>query len=201
MKNGFNSWITVWGVTAVICSAASVVQAGYDPGPDMNGGSATAGMVNESEAVRNADAQMLIRTLSEELTEIRELAGQQARLRQLGGSENNRIARMYGRWIGEHKAGSPLFVRLIQMHGADPGDATVLHQPRLGDKMSMLHITHMAHMEAVRTSQMRHGATNDWRVKNAMRKRANLARKHMREMTPFHDERNCPMCRNMDHDM
>ena len=190
MQHSFNNWLAAWGVTAVICCGASMVQAGYDPGPEMPG--------NAVRVSANAnDAEMLVRTLSEEQTEIRELAGQQAQFRKLGGNGNTRIARMYGRWIREHKAGAPLFVRLIQANGGDPDDVAILHEPRLGRKMDMLHITHMAHMEALRTSQLRHEATPDWNIKRAMRKRADLARKHMREMAPFHNERNCPMCRNM----
>jgi rubrerythrin len=56
------------------------------------------------------------------------------------------------------------------------------------------------------TSQMRHGMTNDPAIKRAMTKRAAIARKHLRQMAPYHKMHqhmmqdgkrvpmNCPHC-------
>jgi rubrerythrin len=142
------------------------------------------GMSMGSEA-GSTDAQKLIRTLSEEKTEINTLAAQQARFRQMGDRQSLRIHRMWGRWIREHKAGGPLLMRLTRANGGNPNSAQILKPPVLGNKATMLHATHMDHVAAVRTSQMRYAATNDRAVKAAMRKRANLARKHIREMMPL----------------
>ena len=76
--------------------------------------------------------------LSEEFTEIHALAAQQMKFRQMGDEESTEIARMYGRWIREHKAGLPMLARLIRLHGADPATAKELKAPVLGTKMEML---------------------------------------------------------------
>src|SRR5690606_32577030 len=80
----------------------------------------------ESAEVREQHAELLIRTLSEEFTEVRNLAAQQARFRQMGDAESHEIARMYGRWIREHKAGVPGLAYLIRKHAGDPEQATEL---------------------------------------------------------------------------
>jgi rubrerythrin len=103
----------------------------------------------------------------------------------MGDRESLRIHRMWGRWIREHKAGSPTLMRLARNNGGDPNAAKILKPPALGDKAAMLRATHMDHEMAVRTSQARYAATNDRAVKAAMKKRANLARKHIREMMPL----------------
>ncbi|HEX8553019.1 MAG TPA: hypothetical protein VF681_15855 [Abditibacteriaceae bacterium] len=176
-------------------SLAPVAHAGYD---EMTAGTASQQMMSQ-DATRARNAQMLIQTLSEELTEINSLAAQQAMFRRMGDAESTRIARLWGVWIREHKAGGPMLMKLIRQNGGDPSQARILKAPPLGTKMEMLHATHMDHMNAVMTSQMRHRMTNSGKIKMAMRKRANLARKHMRQMMPFHNERNCPMCADMMH--
>lgn len=135
---------------------------------------------------RMKNAAMLIQTLSEEKTEIAALAAQQARFRQMGGRENMRLATMWGRWIAEHKAGGPMFMRLIKQNGGDPMAAKVLKAPVLGTREQMLDATHKDHQAAVMTSQMRHGMTGSPAIMRAMHKRANLARKHLRQMAPYH---------------
>ena len=137
--------------------------------------------------MRTRNADMLIQTLSEEKTEINSLAAQQAMFKKMGGRENRRLASLWGRMIREHKAAAPGLMRLIRANGGDPMQAKVLKAPPLGDKPKMIHATHVAHEMAVRTSQMRHGMTDSNAVKNAMRKRANLARKHIRLMEPYHE--------------
>ena len=132
------------------------------------------------------DAQMLIQTLSEEKTEIAALAAQQAQFRKMGGSENNRIARMWGVWIRQHKAGAPMLMKLIKQNGGDPMQAKILKAPPLGDKVKMLAATHADHQAAVVSSQLRFAATNDMMIKRAMSKRATLARKHLKQMAPVH---------------
>jgi hypothetical protein len=72
-------------------------------------------------------------------------------------------------------------MRLTRANGGDPNTAKILKPPALGDKAAMLRATHMTHEMAVRTSQQRYAATNDRAIKAAMSKRANLARKHIRE--------------------
>jgi rubrerythrin len=160
-----------------------------DDNDDMPSGAGTqmrsgSGMRMGTDA-RSTKAQMLLQTLSEEKTEINTLAAQQARFRQMGDRESLRIHRMWGRWIREHKAGSPTLMRLIRNNGGDPNAAKIMKPPALGDKATMLRATHMDHEAAVRTSQMRYAATNDRAIKAAMTKRANLARKHIREMMPL----------------
>jgi hypothetical protein len=145
------------------------------------------------------DAEMLIATLSEEKTEINTLAAQQAMFRRMGDRESTRLARLWGVWIREHKAGGPMLMRLIRANGGDPEAAKILKPPVLGDKAKMLHATHMDHEAAVKTSQMRWAATRDPQIRMAMHKRANLARKHIRQMMPYMRRHMQHM--NMDHNM
>jgi hypothetical protein len=71
--------------------------------------------------------------------------------------------------------------------------------------MKMLHATMMDHMAAIQTSQQRHrvagqlssGMEHSRLIQAAMSKRATMARKHMKQMNPYHSEKNCPMCANM----
>jgi hypothetical protein len=119
----------------------------------------------------------------------------------MGGAQNMRIANMFGRWIREHKAAGPTLEKLIRRNGGNPASATLLKSPVLGNKMQMLHATHMDHMAAVATSQQRHAATNSAAIKMAMSNRAKLARKHLRQMEPYHNAKNCPMCAKMGHKM
>jgi len=135
---------------------------------------------------RSKNAAMLIQTLSEEKTEINALAAQQARFKQMGGRENLHLATMWGRWIREHKAGGPMFMKLIKQNGGDPMAAKVLKAPVLGTREQMLDATHKDHMAAVMSSQMRRGMTGSPAVMRAMHKRANLARKHLHQMAPYH---------------
>ncbi len=136
--------------------------------------------------MRSMNAAMLIATLSEEKTEIAALSAQQAKFRQMGGRENLQIARMWGRWIAEHKAGGPTFMRLIKQNGGDPNEAHVLKPAVLGTRQQMLDATHKDHQAAVMSSQMRYGMTNSRAIKRAMHMRGNLARKHLRQMAPYH---------------
>jgi hypothetical protein len=194
MNNDMRCWMKRWGVAlsaAAILSVPVATRAQDDMNNDMSSAAGTQmragsgmGMSMGSEA-GSTDAQKLIRTLSEEKTEINTLAAQQARFRQMGDRRSIRIHRMWGRWIREHKAGSPLLMRLTRANGGDPRAAKILKPPVLGDKATMLHATHMDHVAAVRTSQMRYASTNDRAIKAAMHKRANLARKHIREMMPL----------------
>lgn len=172
---------------ALAGAVLGVARAGYDVPGDGDPMEQEYNARTESAAVRAKHAQMLIQTLSEEFTEVRELAAQQARFRQMGDAESIQIARLYGWWIEEHKAGVPPLARLIRQHGGNPEEATELRTPRLGTKQEMLHATHMAHEEAVRTSQIRYGATRDWDIRWLMHHRANLAREHIREMQRFHN--------------
>lgn len=161
----------------------SVAHAGYDieEAPPVDSQS-----MNETAETRAAHASLLLDTLSEEFTEISNLAAQQARFRQFGDEESTRIARMYGRWINEHKAQVFTLAQLIRAHGGDPETATEKKPPVLGTKEEMLMATHAAHEEAVRTSQMRFAATNDWDIRWAMHQRANTARNHLAQMRAFH---------------
>ena len=183
---------------AVVTSAAiGVSHAGYDAGEPSD---SEIVQMSENSATRQAHADALIQTLSEEFTEINALAAQQAKFRQMGDSESTQIARMYGRWIREHKAGVPMQAQLIRAHGGDPEDAKELKAPVLGTKKEMLHATHMDHMAAVMTSQMRFKIANadgDEMVMMAMNKRATMARKHMAEMGKYHKPKKCSMCSNM----
>jgi hypothetical protein len=171
-----------------------VARAGYDVG-DTGDTALTDGDLiaqdfrsrNETAATKQAHAELLLATLSEEFTEIHALAAQQMKFRQMGDEESTEIARMYGRWIREHKAGLPMLARLIRLHGADPATAEELKAPVLGTKMEMLQAIHNDHVAAVRSSQMRFAATSEWAIQWAMHKRANLARKHLAEMAPYLD--------------
>jgi hypothetical protein len=191
MKNGLSkAQIDFYQKTLLMLILAGaimgVARAGYDDGDAIEQDNQPA---SESSEVRAAHAASLIKTLSEEFTEVQELASQQARFRQLGDSESSQIARMYGRWIREHKAGVPVLARLIRLHGGNPEDAKELKAPTLGSKEEMLHATHMAHMAAVASSQTRFGIAHrddDLGMEWFMHKRANLARKHLREMERFH---------------
>ena len=155
----------------------------------------------------SSEAQMLIQTLSEEKTEIQQLAAQQAKFKMMDEPESKRLAAMWGRWIREHKAAGPMLMKLIKKHGGDPMRATVLKTPSSGTMDQMLRNTHMDHQAAVMTSQMRYSKTSDPMVKKAMHARANLARKHLNQMAPYyhmaHPEENaqvqgvammCPHC-------
>jgi hypothetical protein len=146
---------------------------------------------------KSENARMLIQTLSEEKTEINSLTAQQAAFRKLGDAQSMKIARLWGVWIREHKAAGPKLMQLIKANGGDPSEAKILKAPPLGDKMKMLHATHVDHAAAVATSQMRHRMTKSGAIKMAMHKRAALARKHMRQMAKYHNEKNCPMCAAM----
>ncbi len=182
-------WIGALG----LCSTALVLGAGFvsampmekmDDSKMMESGMA---MKGDMSSMRAKNAQMLIQTLSEEKTEINALAAQQAAFRKMGGRENLKIAAMWGRWIAEHKAGGPMFMKLIKQNGGDPMAAKVLKAPPLGDKMKMMMATHKDHQAAVMTSQMRYSMTDSQAIKMAMMKRAKLARKHLGQMKPMHD--------------
>jgi len=184
-------------VAVLMSGAIGVSYAGYDEDDGMEGGSMSMG---ESSGTRQTHADALVQTMSEEITEIAAMASQQAKFREMGDAESTRIARMYGNWIRDHKAGAPALKKLIVAHGGDPADAKILKAPALGTKMEMLHATHMDHMAAVMTSQMRFKiakADSDEKVMMLMNKRAGVARKHMRQMGKYHNEENCPMCRDM----
>ncbi len=154
----------------------------------------------------SGQAQMLIQTLSEEKTEIAQLAAQQAKFKIMGDRDSMKLASMWGRWIREHKAASPMLMKLIKKHGGDPMRAQVLKTPSSGTMDQMLRNTHMDHQAAVMTSQIRYSKTSDPMVKKAMHARANLARKHLNQMAPYyhmsHPEENaqqnvammCPHC-------
>lgn len=182
-KDFYSKTLLMLGLAGAIMGAA---HAGYEEGNVPDDGS---DMRMASAATREAHARMLVQTLSEEFTVVRNLASQQARFRQMGDAESHQIARMYGSWIREHKAGVPMLASLIRRHGGDPSEAKELMNPVLGTKAQMLEATHMAHEAAVRTSQMRYGAIADWDVRMFLEKRANLARQHIREMNRFHDTR------------
>jgi hypothetical protein len=155
------------------------------------------GVAASGARAQDKDARMVTQTLSEEKTEIQQLAAQQAMLKKMGGPENRRIASMFGRWIVEHKAAGPTLMNLIRKHGGNPTDVKILKAPVLGDKTKMLHATMVDHMKAVESSRARAAMTNDAAVKKAMRARIALASKHMRQMKPYHNEKNCPMCAQM----
>ena len=160
-----------------------VSYAGYDATDESPADSVTN---NENAETRELHAKMLIQTLSEEFTEIEALASQQVKFREMGDSESIAIARMYGTWIRDHKAGVPALAYVIRLHGGDPEDAKELKPPVLGTKDEMLMATHMDHEAAITSSQMRYGATDDWMIKELMNKRANTARKHLAEMADYH---------------
>jgi len=175
-----------------------VAHAGYDADGAMmdNNSMDSNGMAMD---MRAANREMLIKTLSEEMTEIQHLAAQQAMMTKMDTRTSNAVARMYGTWIREHKAGAPMLIRLIRQYGGDPDNAKILKSAVLSEDnaMKMLHATEMEHMAAVTTSQMRHSATNSVAIKRMMHKRANTARKHMKQMYRYHNPENCPMCAKM----
>ena len=176
------------GTSALQDSASDGASNAISSGSGSGSGSGMAG--GSGMDARAQNAQMLIRTLSEEKTEINTLAAQQAQFQKLGGRENLRLAAMWGRWIREHKAAGPALVKLIQQNGGDPMAAKILKAPVLGPQEKMLDVTHKDHEAAVMTSQMRYGMTNSNAIKTAMRKRATLARKHIRQMAPYHAKHN-----------
>ena len=137
------------------------------------------------EMAVNEDAAMLIRTLSEERAEIRQLAAQQAAFKRMGGRRHLRIASMLGRWIREHKAAGPKLEALILRHTGDPRLAVPRESPVLGPEEQMLMATHQDHQKAVINSQARWGMTKSRDIKAFMHKRASMARKHMRQMAPY----------------
>ncbi|MBV9868042.1 MAG: hypothetical protein JO316_22015 [Abitibacteriaceae bacterium] len=151
--------------------------------PGTRGGSPTQQPFDEMAV--NDNAAMLIRTLAEEKGEIQQLTAQQAAFRKMGGRTNLRIASMFGRWIREHKAAGPQLMALIHRNGGDPQLAVVRKAPVLGSAMQMLHATHQDHVTAVVNSQSRWSHSQSPAVKAFMHKRANLAKKHIRQMMPF----------------
>jgi len=152
----------------------------------MGGSKMAGGMMKESATMRQADLNALMKTLSEEKTEIAQLTAQQAAFRKMGGAENLKISRMWGRWIVEHKAAGPKLMSLIKMHGGNPMMAKVMKSPVLGDKMTMIDSTHKDHVAAVMTSKQRAAMSSDPMVDKAMMGRVKLASKHIRQMAPFH---------------
>lgn len=155
----------------------------------------------QSDAMMNMrakNAQMVTQTLSEEKTEVAQLAAQQKQFKKMGGAQNTRIAAMFGRWIAEHQGAAPTLVKLIKNNGGDPRNAKILKAPVLGSKDKMLMATHKDHEAAVATSKMRAHATNDGAVRNAMAKRVALATRHLKEMAPYHKMMKmamlCPHC-------
>lgn len=183
-------------VAGCLSALSGVAHAGYDENvgaasdsSSMNHSSMSASSMNRSEMrmqMRMRNSQMLIQTLSEEKTEINALAAQREMFLKMGGTQNRRIASMYGRWIKEHKAGGPTFMRLIRANGGNPMDAKILKAPVLGSAAAMLMATHKDHQAAVMGSQMRYSMTMSPAIKAAMHKRANLARKHLAQMAPYH---------------
>lgn len=133
----------------------------------------------------NVNATALSNTLAEEKTEIANLAAQAAEFRRMGGSQNLRIAALLERMRREHVEAGPGMERLAKRFGAIPALAKPIKPPIIGDRMTMLHATHMDHAAAVQASQMRWKKTNSAAVKAAMHKRGNLARKHIRWMKPY----------------
>ena len=157
----------------------------HSPTPDMHmkvppGSDERADMVQQN-------GRFLVDTLSEEKTEINTLAAQVAAFRKMGGSENIRIANLLERMRKEHVAASPALEKLARRYGGILTMAKIMKPPVVGSKAQMLHATHMDHMKAVQTSQMRHKMSNSAAVRNLMHKRANMARKHIRWMKPYHD--------------
>lgn len=193
----------VWDKAVVVAGCLGVMASAAHAGYDENVGAATGssssnmgGSMSRSD-MRMRNAQMLVQTLSEERTEINSLAGQREVFLRMGGSENRRIAQMWAVWINEHKAASPTLIRLIRVNGGDPTEARILKAPPLGNREQMLMATHRDHMAAVMTSQTRFYATTSPSIRAAMHKRANLARKHLRQMAPFHRDMNMNMGGNM----
>lgn len=179
-KDFYAKTLLMLGLAGAVLGAA---HAGYDADTAPPQGSQS---MNETAETQAAHAELLLETLSEEFTEINTLAAQQARFRQFGDNESTQIARIYGRWINEHKAQVFALAQLIRNHGGDPEAATEKKPPVLGTREEMLMATHADHEAAIRSSQMRFAATRDWDIRWAMNQRANLARKHIAEMQRFH---------------
>ncbi len=192
-----------WGKAVVVAGCLSVMGSAAHAGYDTNVGAATdststntsmsesstssgsmSGMSRSDMRMKNA--QMLIQTLSEEKTEIHSLHVQRMALMHMGGMENMRLARTFGRWEAEHKAAGPMLMHLCRVNGGNPADATIFKPPVLGSTAEILMAQHKDHEAAVMTSQMRFNMTDSGAIKMAMHKRANLARKHLRQMMPFH---------------
>jgi len=201
IKSGQN-WTKMLLVVALSGVAIQGVQADHKPGhAGMAAGANAYGNSGADERIgsasRAANGEMVMHTINEEKTEIATLAAQQAQFLKMGGRENKRIASLLGRMIRDHKAASPTLMKLAAKHGADPNRAQILKPPVLGDKGTMLHATMVDHMKAEDTSQIRHKLATDGAGKKAMHKRAGIARKHMRWMTPYHSGKNCPQCAQM----
>lgn len=179
-KDFYAKTLLMLGLAGAVLSAA---HAGYDVD---EAAPADSQSMNETDETKAVHAELLLATLGEEFAEIENLAAQQARFRQFGNSESTQIARMYGRWINEHKAQVFTLAQLIRSHGGDPEAAEESKKPVLGTRDEMLMATHADHEAAVRSSQMRYGATRDWDIRWAMNQRANLARKHLAEMKAFY---------------
>ena len=204
-----------WGKAAVVAGCLSVMagaaHAGYDSNvgaatdskstnststnsatetttssSTMSTGSSTGSMQMSRSEIRMHNAQMLIQTLSEEKTEIHALKVQRMALMHMGGLQNKRLARTFGRWEAEHEAAGPTLMRLIRMNGGDPMGAQILKPPVLGSTAAILMAQHKDHEAAVMSSQMRFNMTDSEAIKMAMHKRAILARKHLSQMMPFH---------------
>src|SRR4028118_766122 len=147
MNNDMRCWMKKWSVALGAASIMSAPLAAHaqngmandempsDANTQMRLGRGM-GMSGGMDA-RAKNAQMLIQTLSEEKTEINTLAAQQARFRQMGDRKSLRIHRMWGRWIREHKAGSPTLMRLTRANGGDPNAAKILKPPALGGQETM----------------------------------------------------------------
>ncbi len=195
-------WVKTLSV-ATACGALLLGAASGAQAQKMGGAMDEMAKTSDTRAMsmRDQNADMLIKTLSEEKTEINQLAAQSAMMKKMGGSRNMRIARMFDRWVREHKAKGPTLMRLIRQNGGDPMAAKIMKPPVLGDEMKMLHATMVDHMKAEMTSQMRHGMTRSPAIKAAMKGRAILSRRHMREMQRYHSEKNCPACAQMMKDM
>jgi hypothetical protein len=133
------------------------------------------------------NARFMVDTLSEEKTEIAALKAQSAALRQMGGSRNVKIANLFDRMRREHEAAGPAMMKLTKSIGGDPNSAKIMKPPVLGSTAAMLHAAHTDHEKAVQMSQMRWKMANNPKVSAAMHKRANLARKHIRWMKPYHE--------------
>ncbi len=152
---------------------------------------------DERADMMQQNPRFVMDTISEEKTEIAALQAQAMQLRKLGGSKNRKIANLLDRMRHEHEAAGPGMMKLAKSLGADPSTTKVMMAPKIGSPMEMLHAAHMDHAKAVQMSQMRWGMSNSPKVRAAMHKRGNLARKHMRWMTPYHSAKNCPMCADM----
>lgn len=184
--------LVLTAMAALLCAAAAMPLA-YGADNDHMGRSHRMGAMADRMHDGSPDLSGLMQTLREEKTEIGQLAAQAARFRQMGGRENMNIAAMLERWIREHKAAGPQLMSLIRARRGDPAGASILQPPVLGDRMTMLNATHRDHVKAVQVSQQRYAASADRAVRNFMHKRGNLARKHLRQMAPYHDMKHMTM--------